>query len=71
MSKHVHPQVIEPGCMYSLAEAKARMGWGVHAFRAARRKGLKVLHQGRRGFVMGDELIRHVTENGAATNDTD
>lgn len=58
------PTRIEPDVMYPLEEAKRVTGWGVHAFREARRKGLTVFYQSRRGFVMGDELIRHIQEHG-------
>jgi hypothetical protein len=58
------PSVIDPSVMYPLAEAMRVTGWGVHAFRQARRKGLTVLYQSKRAYVMGDELIRHIKEHG-------
>jgi len=57
------PGTIEPNILYTLEEAKQRTGWGAAAFRTARRRGLRVLYQGRRGFVKGSDLIRHIEEH--------
>ncbi len=53
-----------PGRLYTLERAKELTGLGSSAFREARRNGLGVVYFGRRAFVSGDELIRHILENG-------
>ena len=44
--------------LYTLAEAKARLGWTDSAFRAAKRRGLQLLACGKRRYVAGDEIVR-------------
>lgn len=46
--------------LYTLAELKLRLGLGVHAMRTARRHGLRVRRIGRRGYVLGRDLIEYV-----------
>jgi len=60
------PGAILPDALYRLDEAAARMGWGAHALRAARRRGLKVHRSGKRGYVVGRDLLSHVV--GGETN---
>ena len=55
---------IHPDALYRLDEAAARMGWGTHALRAARRRGLKVHRSGKRGYIVGRDLLSHVVEGG-------
>jgi hypothetical protein len=60
------PQYAPPGAvvadaLYTLPEAAARLGWGAHAVRAARRRGLKVHRCGRRNYVLGSDLLAFVT----------
>lgn len=55
---------IHPDALYRLDEAAARMGWGAHALRAARRRGLKVHRAGKRGYIVGRDLLSHVVEGG-------
>lgn len=59
-----NPGAILPDALYRLDEAAARMGWGAHALRAARRRGLKVRRSGKRGYILGQDLIDHVSTQG-------
>jgi len=47
-----------------LEVVKDRLGLGTWAMRKARQKGLRVRKIGRRGFVLGSDLIHFVRENG-------
>ncbi len=52
-----------PGCvsadtLYTLAEIRDRLRLGPQAMREARRAGLVVRRIGRRGYVLGRDLIR-------------
>ena len=58
------PGAILPDALYRLDEAAARMGWGAHALRAARRRGLKVHRSGKRGYIVGRDLLSHVVNGG-------
>jgi len=58
------PGAILPDALYRLDEAAARMGWGAHALRAARRRGLKVHRCGKRGYIAGRDLLAFVTQEG-------
>jgi hypothetical protein len=58
----VVPGAILPDALYRLDEAAARMGWGAHALRAARRRGLKVHRCGKRGYIAGRDLLAFVTQ---------
>ena len=58
------PGTILPDCLYRLDEAAARAGWGSHALRAARRRGLKIARFGKRGYVAGADLIALITKGG-------
>ena len=62
------PGAIAPECLYRLDEAAARMGWGGHALRQARRRGLKIHRCGKRGYVAGADLLAFVTKGGADAN---
>lgn len=55
---------INPNCVYTLAEAKARTGWGDWAFRSARRRGLIVRRVGSRHYVSGRDLIAFIDQTG-------
>jgi hypothetical protein len=46
--------------LYTLAEIKLRLGLGAAALRTARRRGLKVRKIGRRGFVLGKDVIAFI-----------
>jgi hypothetical protein len=62
------PGAILPDALYRLDEAAARMGWGGHALRQARRRGLKIHRCGKRGYVAGADLLAFVTKGGADAN---
>ncbi len=53
-----HPAVISVLEAYGIEEAKQRLGWTTAAFRAAKRRGLRVLICGKRRYVTGREVIR-------------
>jgi hypothetical protein len=48
-----------------LDEAAARLGWGGHALRAARRRGLRIHRCGKRGYVAGRDLLDFITKGGS------
>jgi hypothetical protein len=47
--------------LYRLDAAAARLGWGDHALRAARRRGLKIHRSGKRNYVLGSDLLAYIT----------
>jgi hypothetical protein len=51
------PGVIEAAAAYTLEEIQARLQLGKAAWRSARREGLPVRRVGRRGYVVGADLI--------------
>jgi len=59
------PGAILSDALYRLDEAAARLGWGGHALRAARRRGLKIHRCGKRGYVSGADLLAFITKGGA------
>jgi hypothetical protein len=52
--------------LYRLDEAAARLGWGDHALRAARRRGLKIHRSGKRNYVLGSDLLVFITKGVAS-----
>jgi hypothetical protein len=58
------PGAIVSDALYRLDEAAARLGWGGHALRAARRRGLKIHRCGKRGYVAGRDLLDFITKGG-------
>jgi len=44
--------------VYTLDEAKTRLGWTDSALRAAKRRGLHLLRSGKRCYVSGKEILR-------------
>jgi hypothetical protein len=50
--------VISSSEIYTLEEAKARLGWTDSALRAAKRRGLQLLACGKRRYIAGDEISR-------------
>lgn len=58
------PGAIVSDALYRLDEAAARLGWGGHALRAARRRGLKIHRCGKRGYVAGRDLLAFITKGG-------
>ena len=58
------PGAILSDALYRLDEAAARMGWGAHAMRAARRRGLKIHRCGKRAYISGADLLAFITKGG-------
>lgn len=58
------PGYISSDQLYTLEEIRARLGLGTAALRTARRKGLKVRRVGRRGFVLGRDVMNYVERDG-------
>ena len=56
---------IEPHVMYPLPEFMRRTGWGRHAVRAAKAKGLTVRYAANRGYVHGKDFIDYLLEDAA------
>lgn len=50
--------------IYTLHELQQRMGLGQAALRTARRNGLPIKRIGRRGYVLGRDLIEYVDRAG-------
>lgn len=44
--------------LYTIDEAKRRLGWSDSALRSAKRRGLKLLASGKRRYVTGREVLR-------------
>lgn len=44
--------------IYTIEEAKTRLGWTDSALRSAKRRGLKLLACGKRRYVTGGEILR-------------
>ena len=51
---------IEPPVLDPLPESMRRTGWGRHAVRAAKAKGLTAREAANRGYVRGEDFIAHV-----------
>lgn len=58
------PGVIDPTQLYCLEEFLARMQWGKHAWRTARRNGLRVLRAGGRAYVLGSDAVGYLARVG-------
>lgn len=56
--------VVTADALYTLPEIKERLKLGPHALRMARRAGLKVRRIGRRGYVLGRDLIAFIETSG-------
>lgn len=52
------PGVISLAEIYTLTEARARLGWTEAALRAAKRRGLRLLVCGKRRYITGQEILR-------------
>ncbi len=52
------PGLISVMEVYQLSEALARLGWTASSFRAAKRRGLKVIVCGKRRYLTGKEIVR-------------
>lgn len=44
--------------VYTVEEAKRRLGWTDSAFRSAKRRGLRLLRSGKRRYLTGREILR-------------
>ena len=53
---------IQSDTLYTLRSFRDITGWGDHAMRTARRSGLKVRYRGNRGFVLGADFIKYLTQ---------
>jgi hypothetical protein len=58
--RQMPPGEIHPNVLYRADEVKARMGWTDSAFRAARRRGLTVRRDGKRAYLLGDDVIDYL-----------
>ncbi|MFT5093478.1 MAG: hypothetical protein ACKVII_26920 [Planctomycetales bacterium] len=54
------PGIVEPGCIYHVDELLTRLRWSRHAWRTARRNGLKVIRTAGRAYVSGDDVIAYL-----------
>jgi hypothetical protein len=61
------PGVISTHELYTIAEAKRRLGWSDSAYRAAKRRGLTVLACGKRRYVTGLSILKFL-ESGAGSD---
>ena len=52
------PNIIEPGCLYTASEAKARLYIGDATWTKLRRRGLRIIRQGRNSYVLSDDILR-------------
>lgn len=60
MANKATGQVIERGQAYTLDEFKARAGWSQHAYRTAKRQGLKVVPTAGRVYITGDSFLDYL-----------
>lgn len=58
--------VIAPQELYTRSEALRRLGWTDSAYRAARRRGLRVIKSGKRHYLIDAEIIHFLTAGGDA-----
>lgn len=61
-NQQVVPGVISEHETYTLEEFLARMNWGRHAMRQARRGGLEVRYIASRGYVSGREAVAFIAK---------
>lgn len=54
------PGQVTADAIYTLEEIQRRLGLGAHAMRAARRAGLRVRRIGRRGYVLGRDVLAFI-----------
>ncbi len=60
-SRQPVPSTIEPAVLYHKAEFLARLRWKEHAFRTARKNGLRVLRAGGRTYCLGQDFIDYLS----------
>lgn len=58
--QHRTPEVIEPGRLYSTAEARTRLRLGPVAWRTLIRSGLEVVRLGKGSYVFAADLLAAV-----------
>ena len=54
---------VRADCLYTLEEIQKRLKLGQHAMRQAKRKGLVVRMIGRRGYVLGKDMLEYVEQH--------
>jgi hypothetical protein len=54
------PGQVTADAIYTLEEIQQRLKLGQHAMRMARRAGLKVRRIGRRGYVLGRDVLEFI-----------
>lgn len=59
-ARHRLPGEVHPGVLYRADELKGRMGWSDSALRAARRRGLVVRREGKRVYILGEDVISYI-----------
>ena len=57
MPAAITPSKIESSEVYALDEFLSRVGWRSHAFRQAKRNGLRVIRFGCRAYVRGVDFL--------------
>lgn len=62
------PGVIEPGRLYLASEAKGRLRIGDWGWRKMRGAGLRVIYQGKRAYVLGDDLLQYFLDLASGEN---
>lgn len=58
------PGIIEPGCVYHIDELLRRLRWSRHAWRTAKRNGLRTIRTAGRCYVTGDAVIQYLSSQG-------
>ena len=58
------PRTIDAATLYQLDEAKARLGVAKAAWRTMVKQGLPVVRIGRRGYVVGADVIAFLRKQG-------
>lgn len=59
-ARHRMPGEVHPEVLYRVDELKGRMGWSDSALRAARRRGLVVRREGKRAYILGEDVIAYI-----------
>jgi len=58
---------IRTGSMYSLDDFRKLLGWGRIAIRTARKNGLRVIREGGRCYVLGDDAMDYFKSRAEAS----
>jgi hypothetical protein len=61
------PNLIEPGTLYGIVEARNRLRWGRQKMRDARSAGLAVLICGKYRYIRGQAIIDFIESHDAKT----